>query len=76
MKKEGGRLDSVNVSTPDHMHALMATEAMRQGKHVYVQKPLANTLRETRTLTEYARKARVDLADGHPGLVRGAAALR
>ncbi len=59
LKKEGGRLDSVNVSTPDHMHALLAMEAMRQGKHVYVQKPLANTLRETRALTEYARKARV-----------------
>ena len=59
LKKEGGRLDSVNVSTPDHMHALQAMEAMRQGKHVYVQKPLANTLRETRMLTEYARKARV-----------------
>lgn len=59
LKKEGGRLDSVNVSTPDHMHAIQALEAMRHGKHVYVQKPLANTLRETRALTEYARKARV-----------------
>ena len=59
LKKENGRLDSVNVSTPDHMHALQAMEAMRAGKHVYVQKPLANTLRETRMLTEYARKARV-----------------
>jgi predicted dehydrogenase len=59
LKKEGGRIDSVNVSTPDHMHALLAIEAMRHGKHVYVQKPLANTLRETRALTEYARKARV-----------------
>ena len=48
LKKESGRLDSVNVSTPDHMHALQAMEAMRHGKHVYVQKPLANTLRETR----------------------------
>ena len=59
LKKEKGRIDSVNVSTPDHMHALMAIEAMRLGKHVYVQKPLATTLRETRALTEYARKARV-----------------
>ena len=59
LKRESGRLDSVNVSTPDHMHAIQALEVMRQGKHVYVQKPLANTLRETRALTEYARKARV-----------------
>jgi predicted dehydrogenase len=59
LKKEGRRLDSVNVSTPDHMHALQAMAAMREGKHVYVQKPLAATLRETRALTEYARRARV-----------------
>ena len=59
LKKEGRRLDSVNVSTPDHMHALQAMAAMRAGKHVYVQKPLAATLRETRAVTEYARRARV-----------------
>jgi predicted dehydrogenase len=59
LKKEGRRLDSVNVSTPDHMHALQAMAAMRAGKHVYVQKPLAATLRETRAITEYARRARV-----------------
>ncbi len=59
LKKEAGRLDSVNVSTPDHMHAVQAIAAMREGKHVYVQKPLASTLRETRVLTEYARKAKV-----------------
>jgi predicted dehydrogenase len=59
LDKEAGGLDSVNVSTPDHMHALQALAAMRLGKHVYVQKPLAATLRETRVLAEYARKARV-----------------
>jgi predicted dehydrogenase len=59
LKKEGRRLDSVNVSTPDHMHALQAMAAMGAGKHVYVQKPLAATLRETRAMTEYARRARV-----------------
>jgi hypothetical protein len=56
LKKEHANIDSVNVSTPDHMHCLIALEAMRRGKPVYVQKPLCNTLRETRTLTEYARR--------------------
>jgi predicted dehydrogenase len=56
LKKEHGNIDSVNVSTPDHMHCIIAMEAMKQGKPVYVQKPLCNTLRETRMLTEYARK--------------------
>jgi len=56
LKKEHGNIDSVNVSTPDHMHCLIALEAMKRGKPVYVQKPLCNTLRETRVLTEYARR--------------------
>ena len=38
------------------MHCLIAMEAMKRGKPVYVQKPLCNTLHETRMLTEYARR--------------------
>jgi len=56
LKKEQKNIDSVNVSTPDHMHGLVAFEAMRNGKAVYVQKPLCNTLQETRLLAEYARR--------------------
>jgi predicted dehydrogenase len=56
LEKEHANIDSVNVSTPDHMHCLIAMEAMRRGKPVYVQKPLCNTLRETRMLAEYARR--------------------
>ena len=56
LKKEQKNIDSVNVSTPDHMHCLIGLEAMKHGKAVYVQKPLCNTLHETRLLTEYARR--------------------
>jgi predicted dehydrogenase len=56
LKKERTNIDSVNVSVPDHMHCVVAMEAMRLGKPVYVQKPLCNTLRETRLLTEEARR--------------------
>jgi predicted dehydrogenase len=52
-------IDSVNVSVPDHMHCLMALEAMKRGKAVYVEKPLCNTIRETRILSDYARRHRV-----------------
>src|SRR5262249_43299484 len=37
-------LNSVNVSTPDHMHAPIAMSAMRRGLHVYGQKPLTQTI--------------------------------
>ena len=59
LQKERRNIDSVNVSTPDHMHAVIALEAMKIGKPVYVQKPLCNTLRETRLLTEEARRRRL-----------------
>jgi predicted dehydrogenase len=59
LKKERDQIDSVNVSTPDHTHALIAMAAMRLGKHVYCQKPLAHDLHEVRVMTEFARKKRL-----------------
>ncbi len=58
-RKEGQNIDSVSVSTPDHMHAPIAMSAMVMGKPVYVQKPLALTVRETRVLALYARQNRL-----------------
>jgi len=61
LEKEGANLDSVNVSTPDHMHASIAMRAMEMGKHVYVQKPLAHDIFEVRQLTKFA--------ESHPRVV-------
>ncbi len=54
LDEEAKRIDSVNVSTPDHMHAPIAMSAMQLGKHVYGQKPLAHDLYEVRKLTDFA----------------------
>ncbi len=54
LDREAHRIDSVNVSTPDHMHAPIGMSAMELGKNVYGQKPLAHDLYEVRRLTEYA----------------------
>ncbi|MBL9210494.1 MAG: Gfo/Idh/MocA family oxidoreductase, partial [Opitutaceae bacterium] len=59
LDKEGKNIDTVNVSTPDHMHAPMAMSAMQLGKHVYCQKPLAHDIHEVRMLTNYAREKRL-----------------
>ena len=58
-EKEGDKIDSVNVSTPDHMHTLIAVTAMRRGKHVYCQKPLCRGLNESKLLFEVAKKSGV-----------------
>jgi predicted dehydrogenase len=52
-------LNSVNVSTPDHMHAPIAMTAMRRGLHVYGQKPLTQTILEARRLTEVAAEKKL-----------------
>src|SRR3954469_14335272 len=52
-------LHSVNVSTPDHMHAPITMSAIRRGLHVYTQKPLTQTIYEARQLTKAAADAKV-----------------
>ena len=49
-------LQTVNVSTPDHMHAPIGVSALNRGLHVYGQKPLAHDLHEVRRMTEIARE--------------------
>ena len=52
-------LTSVNVSTPDHMHASIGMAALQRGLHVYGQKPLTHDIYETRRLTEFAREKKL-----------------
>jgi predicted dehydrogenase len=59
LEKEAGKIDAVLVGTPDHTHAPAAAMALRLGKHVYCEKPLAHTVLEARTLAELARKNRL-----------------
>jgi predicted dehydrogenase len=56
LEQEGDSIDSVNVSTPDHMHGPIGLGAMDAGKHMYGQKPLAQNLWECRQLMLKARE--------------------
>jgi predicted dehydrogenase len=57
LDREARNIDAVTVSTPDHSHAAATLLALRAGKHVYCQKPLARTLGEVRAVrAEAARR--------------------
>ncbi|NLN92216.1 MAG: Gfo/Idh/MocA family oxidoreductase [Candidatus Hydrogenedens sp.] len=56
LAKEGDYLDSINIATPDHMHAPAAYEAMKRKLHVFCEKPLTHEVYEARRLTEAAEK--------------------
>lgn len=51
-------LDAVAISTPDHWHALISIAAMRAGKHVYSQKPMAHSVGETRRMAAVASETK------------------
>jgi predicted dehydrogenase len=59
LEKEGNRLDSVNVTAPDHMHFPIACQAIKARKHVYCQKPMCHDVAEVRALTQAAIQAKV-----------------
>ncbi len=60
-------IDAVIIATPDHTHAVITLATLAAGKHVYCQKPLTHTVREARTITEAARRAKVQTQMGNQG---------
>ena len=63
LEKEKG-IDAVVIATPDHTHATITLAALQAGKHVYCQKPLTHTVAEARTITEAARRYKVQTQMG------------
>ena len=59
LEKEGDKIDSINATVPDHMHAIIAMSAINKKKHVYVQKPMCHDVTEVRALNEASAKAGV-----------------
>ena len=52
-------IDAVVVCTPDHLHAPVSVAAMRWGKHVFCQKPMAHTVGEARMMAAIAAQTGV-----------------
>jgi predicted dehydrogenase len=60
-------IDAVVVGTPDHTHAVAAIGAIKRGKHVYCEKPLAHSIHEIRALMAAAREHKVVTQLGNQG---------
>ncbi len=67
LDKETKNIDAVVVSTPDHCHAIIASHAIKLGKHVYCQKPLTQTVYEARYLRKLAKDYGVVTQMGNQG---------
>lgn len=57
--------DVIDVVTPTVSHFEVASVALKKSKHLFIEKPLANTPEEGRTLMELSRKANVKVQVGH-----------
>jgi len=62
---EDQRIDAVSIVTPNHLHAAPALEAMAQGFHVIVDKPMAFSVEEAIKMEKTAREHNVLLAVTH-----------
>jgi predicted dehydrogenase len=49
-------VDAVIIGTPDHWHCKIMVDAVKAGKDVYVEKPMANTIEECNVMVDAARK--------------------
>jgi len=67
MLEKQKEIDAVVIATPDHTHAVIATFAMRAGKHVYCQKPLTHDVYESRVLANVAKETGVATQMGIQG---------
>ena len=58
-------VDVVDIVTPTLSHFDCASAALKKGKHVFIEKPITNTLKEAEELIELRKKANVKAQIGH-----------
>ena len=57
--------DAIDIVAPTLFHFELCSLALRKGKHVFVEKPLANTMDEARALVKLAKESNVKFQVGH-----------
>src|SRR5688572_17957043 len=58
-------VDAVDIVAPTNFHFDLCRKAIRKGKHVFVEKPLANTMEEAKELLKLIRESNIKMQVGH-----------
>jgi predicted dehydrogenase len=58
-------VDAVDIVTPTQYHFALCEKAIKHGKHVFVEKPMANTIDEARELVKLVKESKVKFQVGH-----------
>ena len=65
LKDLKNKVDAISIVTPTESHAIIALECMKSGKHVFVEKPMTQSISEANDLIISAKKNNVVLQVGH-----------
>ncbi|MBX2932220.1 MAG: Gfo/Idh/MocA family oxidoreductase [Chitinophagaceae bacterium] len=57
--------DAIDVVVPTDWHYEICMKVVRKGKHIFVEKPLCNTIAEAKTLVNMVREANIKMQVGH-----------
>ncbi len=57
--------DAIDIVAPTPLHFNLCEAAIKKGKHVFVEKPLANTMEEAKTLVKLVKESNIKMQVGH-----------
>jgi predicted dehydrogenase len=57
--------DAIDIVTPTQYHFALCEKAIKKGKHVFVEKPMANTMEEAKTLVKLVQESKIKFQVGH-----------
>src|SRR6185295_14479463 len=57
--------DAIDIVAPTNFHFELCEKAIKKGKHVFVEKPLADTMKEARQLVKLAQESGIKCQVGH-----------
>jgi predicted dehydrogenase len=57
--------DAIDIVTPTQYHFALCEKAVKKGKHVFVEKPMANTMEEAKELVKLVQESKVKFQVGH-----------